>query len=240
MEFWKLTTESECHNDFQLKDGLNIDPVPFDETGDCCKGGIYFSDAQHVLSFLEKSHRWLRRCTVAPDAQMVKNPGSGTPKWRASQLILEPRMTVAEGIQELIKDGLDVNSKGNDGWTPLHWAVWNGNTELAKALIQAGAKVNTKDNGGLTPLHRAAYYNHTEVAKALIEAGAQVDIKDNDGLTPLHRAVWGGGAELATALIQAGAQVNTKDNYSRTPLHWAKEFNHQAMIDLLLEHGATK
>src|ERR1039458_6200474 len=120
MEFWKLTTESEIHHNLQLQDGLNIDPVPFDETGDCCPGGIYFSDAQHVLSFLGAGHRWLRRCTVPPAAQMVKNPGSGTPKWRASQLILEPRMTFAEGIQELIKDGLDVNSKGNDDQTPLY------------------------------------------------------------------------------------------------------------------------
>ena len=44
----KLTNETECHNGFQFKTGLNEDTIPFDPTGECKKGGIYFTDIDNI------------------------------------------------------------------------------------------------------------------------------------------------------------------------------------------------
>jgi ankyrin repeat protein len=59
--------------------------------------------------------------------------------------------------------------------TPLHWAVFAGNTEVAALLIQEGADVNARDVNQKTPLHWAASRGMTEVAALLIEKGADVN-----------------------------------------------------------------
>lgn len=40
-----------------------------------------------------------------------------------------------------------------DSWdrTPLHWAAYNGHTEVAQVLYDAGAHVMAKTKGGSTP-----------------------------------------------------------------------------------------
>jgi hypothetical protein len=40
----KLTNIEENHNGFQFNTGLNIDTVPFNPSGDCKPGGIYFCE----------------------------------------------------------------------------------------------------------------------------------------------------------------------------------------------------
>lgn len=51
--FVKLTNKTENHNGLQYKNGLIIDPIPFDPTGVCKPGGIYFVEES-------EAHNWLR------------------------------------------------------------------------------------------------------------------------------------------------------------------------------------
>ena len=48
-KFVKLTNENECHNNFQYKDGLNVDTIKFNPTGLCQPGGLYFYHAGMIL-----------------------------------------------------------------------------------------------------------------------------------------------------------------------------------------------
>lgn len=41
--------------------------------------------------------------------------------------------------------------KNNDGQTPLHMAVTNGNTRIVRRLLLKGANRYLKDNDGNTP-----------------------------------------------------------------------------------------
>ena len=45
----------------------------------------------------------------------------------------------------MLLQGADVNAKGNNDWTPLHWAAWNGHLTVADILIQKGAAINAAD-----------------------------------------------------------------------------------------------
>lgn len=51
----------------------------------------------------------------------------------------------------LIAAGADPNLRDQDGQTPLHWAVRNGNTQAVRDLVKAGANKEIRDNNGKTP-----------------------------------------------------------------------------------------
>jgi ankyrin repeat protein len=72
-----------------------------------------------------------------------------------------------------------------DKQTPLHTAVYDGDTAMAMAILDDGADVNLRDEGGGTPLHVAVALGNTEMARELLRRGADVHARDLDGDTPL-------------------------------------------------------
>ena len=59
-------------------------------------------------------------------------------------------------IRVLLEAGVDINARGNNGWTALHVAADNEEAEVVRALLEAGADMNAKGNNGRTALHVAA------------------------------------------------------------------------------------
>ncbi len=76
-------------------------------------------------------------------------------------------------VEQLLKQGADVNEKKEDGTTALIRAVRKGHIEIVKTLIDAGADVNVKYEHGGTALMDAAAWGHTEIAEILRQAGAK-------------------------------------------------------------------
>lgn len=76
-----------------------------------------------------------------------------------------------EVLKLLIKDKHGqkvINDIGpNNGYTPLHDAIWHGNTEAAKILIDAGARLDITNYEGDTPLELARRYKYIEIIKYL-------------------------------------------------------------------------
>lgn len=61
-----------------------------------------------------------------------------------------------------------LNAQGpNNGYTPLHDAVWHGHVEAAKALIESGADTELKAFDGQTPLDLAKEYHYQEIIDLL-------------------------------------------------------------------------
>ncbi len=83
---------------------------------------------------------------------------------------------------------INVNSRADNGETPLHWMTTLGDEIAIYLLLEAGADVNLADNDGNTPLHEAISYHRDNVAKILIEAGADLDSKNKAGMTPFDIA----------------------------------------------------
>ena len=55
-------------------------------------------------------------------------------------------------IERLIDDGVDINKKGEHGYTPLHEAIEQGNYLAALYLIKRGADLMVKNDFGMSPL----------------------------------------------------------------------------------------
>ena len=68
-------------------------------------------------------------------------------------------------IKRLIEAGADVDSKDDEDWSPLDWAVAMDNVEIAELLISAGADVNSKGYLGRSLLHWAS----SEKMKSLLK-----------------------------------------------------------------------
>jgi ankyrin repeat protein len=66
---------------------------------------------------------------------------------------------------------IDVNIQSNNGWTPLHRACYNKNTEIVKLLLEhSKINPNIKNNDARTPLYQAYYLGNFEIAKLLLES----------------------------------------------------------------------
>ena len=55
-------------------------------------------------------------------------------------------------VNYLLKIGVNVNSRKDDGRTALGWAAQEGHMRIVKQLLAAGADVHLKDNEGWSPL----------------------------------------------------------------------------------------
>ena len=92
----------------------------------------------------------------------------------------------AEIVQLLLVNGADIEIKAEnkDKATPLHWAAFFHQEEMASLLIKSGANVNSIDANGLTPLDSATYskltvMNHAEKLEKIMRI-IEILIK-NDG-----------------------------------------------------------
>ena len=74
-----------------------------------------------------------------------------------------------EAVKEYLAIGTNVNAKGEDGETPLHFAAIGGQKEIAELLIAKGADVNAMDDTGRTPLD----YDEGEIADLLRKHGGK-------------------------------------------------------------------
>ena len=142
-------------------------------------------------------------------------------------------------VMLLIDNGVDVNIKDKNCFSPLHCAAQQGHAEIAELLIAKGANVNATDMMGETPLHAAALGNQKDVVVVLLAGGANVNSENQMERTPLHFAARDGHLDVVEILLAQGANVNAKDKSpSRTPLHYAAQQDHKDIAELLLAQGA--
>ncbi len=224
MRYYKILNESECHNGLQYRDGLNVDPVPFQEEGSCVPGGIYFA-SKDILAFLDMGP-WIREVTLPSDAKWVKDP-SEPEKFRANRVVLGPRRKItAPVVEELLDEGADVHARCDEA---LLLASAHGHLKVVKLLLKHGADVHAHDDRAL---RLASKKGHLEVVKLLLQHGADVHA-GND--VALRLAMANGHLEVVKLLLKHGADVHADNDVA---LRWASANGHLEVVKLLLEYGA--
>jgi len=79
-----------------------------------------------------------------------------------------------KGVQDLLDEGIDVNSIDLDGRTALHIAACEGHVEVVKLLLSRRANIDAHDRWGSTAAADAKYYGNVEVYNILKARGAKV------------------------------------------------------------------
>jgi uncharacterized protein len=129
---------------------------------------------------------------------------------------------------------INIDTCDERGWSPLFFASFNGNLEIAKIFLEFGAIVNLKDNGGFTPLHWAAFNGHADIIKHFVTHNADINARSLRGWTPLMMAAMNGHLLACSALIASGAETSLVSSHGWTALQKASFNRHIPVIKLFL------
>ena len=217
MKFYKITNEEECHHDLQYHDGLVEDIKPFNPSGDCTPGGIYFA-REDILFFLNYGP-WIREVTIPPGAQIYKNPGKPE-KWKADKVYLHPRRRLDTAvIRELLAEGADPKVGAS---LPLMWASSRGWLDLVKILLPVSDPLVSLSE----TLRTAVEYGHLDIVKFLLPYS---DPKAIDSLA-LRMAVSRKRIDIVKLLLPHSDPTACNSQ----ALRLAVENGCQVLVDLLL------
>ncbi|KAM3870880.1 kinase D-interacting substrate of 220 kDa B isoform 2-T2 [Diretmus argenteus] len=132
----------------------------------------------------------------------------------------------------------EVDSRSDNGQTPLMVAAEQGSLEILQELIRRGANVNLDDVDCWTALISAAKEGHIEVVRELLENNANLEHRDMGGWSALMWAAYKGRTAVAQLLLEKGANPNITGQYSVYPIIWAAGRGHGEIVHLLLQYGA--
>ncbi|KAI8652813.1 PNP-UDP-1 domain-containing protein [Fusarium keratoplasticum] len=151
----------------------------------------------------------------------------------------------------LAKDGVDVNSRDNEGRSALSWVAGSEGRHLsiAQLLVEAGADVDSKDDKSRSILSWVVWYGHSAMAQLLVQAGIDIDAKDERGRTSLLEAAKQ-LHHIAIKLHEIDSEISKHNKgvcectdqhayapHDREPLTSILR-RYKAIFDLLVENGA--
>uniref|UniRef100_A0A672NKZ6 Uncharacterized protein n=1 Tax=Sinocyclocheilus grahami TaxID=75366 RepID=A0A672NKZ6_SINGR len=125
--------------------------------------------------------------------------------------------------------------KDNCGYTPLHWACYNGHDACVELLLEYDV-FHRPEGNSFSPLHCAVINDHESAAEMLIETlgPAIVNATDSQSRTPLHAAAYTDHGECLQLLLGHNAQVNAIDMLGKTALMMAAENGQTNAVEVLL------
>ncbi|MTB53549.1 ankyrin repeat domain-containing protein [Lewinella sp. W8] len=173
-----------------------------------------------------------------------------------------------EKVSELIKNEDLLEAEDRNGFTPLMWAAWGDQVEIAQDLLKAGADVNHTNKYGWTALIEAADEDAVNTLKLLLDAGAYINSRSDqwnksalsmaasenhreifdilveagarlEGSSALHVAAEEGNLDILMHMVEnLGADINERDERGRTPISYAAEEDEDGIVIYLMKAGA--
>ncbi|MDR2806579.1 MAG: ankyrin repeat domain-containing protein [Puniceicoccales bacterium] len=171
---------------------------------------------------------------------------------------------ISDIVEQLIRQGADINAQNKYKNTPLHYAVLVGNIEMVKFLVEHGANINITNKKEKTPLDLAEkeqnrticdyleeiIKNKEEIFKNLDRINVQelekmnkaikhnspnvAKLSNEKGETLLHRMAGMGKLDVVAYLLKQGADINAQDDLGKTPIRWALEFQQFPVMEFLM------
>jgi len=110
-------------------------------------------------------------------------------------------------VEHLVAEGVDVNSRGTQGVTPLFWAMRD--FDGFKKLLELGADPNVVYGDGNSVMHAAVNQKDLRILKAALQTGGNPNLVGGDSVreTPIFWAA-SVGFDVVDLLLEHGADIN--------------------------------
>ncbi len=182
------------------------------------------------LACAEETSISLPNGKILPTRKIYSSPN------RTDHLIEAIAVKDVKKIEDLIAEGVNINSAGSSGETPLMEALGDDKAEILDLLLSHGIDVNLTATIGeleMAPLELAISSGHEASVKKLLAHGAKIEREDMLGETVLFNAVRSGNAGITKLLIDHGADINHKNRIGDTPLSLAEKSGNHRIVEIL-------
>ncbi|XP_041379074.1 ankyrin repeat domain-containing protein 39-like, partial [Gigantopelta aegis] len=112
------------------------------------------------------------------------------------------------GVKEILVRGTNINYTDESGWAALHYASFNGHTDIVEVLVNHNADINVVTTSGSTAVMLAAENRHHDVVLILTQKGANLDLVNKSGWAALHYASYKGHTDIVEVLVNHNADIN--------------------------------
>lgn len=147
-------------------------------------------------------------------------------------------------IDQLVKEGANVNARDGNGRTPMMVAAFRQDDAAVRALIEAGANLNALDHQSYDVVTIAAVLDDLDTLRTVLAAGGNARaITSPYSGTALIAAAHLGHAEVCEELVKARAPLDHVNKLGWTALIEAVVLGdggprHQATVEVLIKAGA--
>ena len=145
-----------------------------------------------------------------------------------------------KAVQETLRDSDCLESKYENGSTPLHMAALAGFGEIVSEILSHRPNLESRNEEEQTALMGACALGQSGIVAQLLRAGA---LPDGTGPFPketaLMMAAITSAPDCLRLVLEAGANVNGKNDAGATALMTAIHWNHVESVKLLIQGGAS-
>ncbi len=173
------------------------------------------------------------------DEQTGGAKGPIIPMWFPA--IFEAAVHNRVGCLEILNDvhGVDLELRGYDGETPLHYAAKYGALDVVNYLLDNDVHPDPVDKMGMSPLYLALINGHTKVVNELAREDASVTRKTKRGLQAIHLAIRVGDYSAFKALMKFKVSPDAKDGQGNAAVIYAAKYGQLQMLKDLVRAGAN-
>ncbi|KAK0701566.1 ankyrin repeat-containing domain protein [Lasiosphaeria miniovina] len=156
-----------------------------------------------TMEFLRKKRKPSKSYEI-----LLRQYSRGRPPDDISGAHLAAHFGLLQCLADLAAEGWDLDSKDENGETPLLWAARNDQEDTAMWLLQHGVDLEVRDFELKSVLHHVVLRRWERPLLFLLEKNAKItaDIKN---MTPVHYAIYSWWEEGIGIFINAGVSINT-------------------------------
>ncbi|KAK7891752.1 hypothetical protein WMY93_023715 [Mugilogobius chulae] len=206
---------------------------PSIKKSDCCImfGGLYYIFVVVVV---------VKMCKFSLQKEVDTAPADD----KVSALKIAISKGDVETVEQLLDNGMDVDSRLDYDWTPLMCAVSVANQDLTKILLDRGASANfSKDHWTVLMACCTASAPEEKICSCLellLSRNADPNLVDRSHMSCLMLVSRDGYSKAINLLVSHGASVNSQDLNGFTALCYAVQYGREESVLKLLQLGADK
>lgn len=143
-----------------------------------------------------------------------------------------------EILQTLEDIGIDIETKGAEGMTPLMVATKESKLKTVEYLLRKGAKPSNVDANGWNSLHWASSIGSIDIIDLILEKNPKlIESKTKMLLTPLIISVCHNQPSVLEFLLKKGADPSAKDRDGKNALYHIPKIDVERIKKLLLKYA---